>query len=227
MDFKSIFDQLLQSGQQLARQGKQMAEKGLGVPESGPERDQMLSNLGKGAAAGGALALLLGTRWGRRITGPLLKIGGLAAVGALGYTAYKNWQQKNGAEDPQTRPLDQLDSDAQNQRSELLLKAMISAANADGHIDDTERAAIENQFGRLELSSEHHDYLTRALNAPATAEQIAAQVSSLAEASEVYVTSLLVIDVDNEAERQYLKRLSQAMNMPDDLVKQIEDEANA
>ncbi len=94
MDARRIFDDLLSSGQQLARQGQQYLEKSFGVPADGPGRDQALGNLGKGAAVGGVLALLLGTRAGRRVAGPLLKIGGAAALGALGYAAYKKWQNQ-------------------------------------------------------------------------------------------------------------------------------------
>jgi len=54
----------------------------------------MLRGLGKGAAAAGALALLVGTKGGRRVTGTALKLGSLAALGGVGYTAYRNWQEK-------------------------------------------------------------------------------------------------------------------------------------
>ena len=53
MDPRSIFEQLLSSGQELAAKGRDVAERGLGVPDSGDERSAMLSGLGKGAAAGG------------------------------------------------------------------------------------------------------------------------------------------------------------------------------
>lgn len=72
MDSKTFFDQLLQAGRELATQGRDLASRGvdiaeqrLGLPEEGPERDAALSTLGKGAVAGGVLALLLGTGSGR------------------------------------------------------------------------------------------------------------------------------------------------------------------
>ncbi len=80
MDTKSLLDELLQSAKQMASQGQEVAETKLGVPEEGPDRDAMLKGMGKGAMAAGALALLLGTGAGRRLTGTALKLGSLAAI---------------------------------------------------------------------------------------------------------------------------------------------------
>ena len=80
MDARGLLDQLLQAGRELATQGKGMAEKGLGVPAEGPQRDAMLSGLGKGALGAGALGLLLGSKGGRKIAGSALTLGGLASA---------------------------------------------------------------------------------------------------------------------------------------------------
>ncbi|MEZ5450173.1 MAG: DUF533 domain-containing protein [Thiolinea sp.] len=93
MNVNQLLEQMLQSGRAMAQQGQGYAEQKLGVPEQGPERDAMLSGLGKGAAAAGVLALLLGTRTGRRVTGTGLKIGSLAALGGIAYQLYNRWQQ--------------------------------------------------------------------------------------------------------------------------------------
>ena len=84
MDIKTIMEQMLQSSKELAQKGKDLAADKIGVPEeSSAERDAMVSGLGKGAVAGGVLALLLGTRLGRRLTGKALKYGSLAALGTV------------------------------------------------------------------------------------------------------------------------------------------------
>ena len=77
MDTQQFLEDLLKSGSALADQGKAMAIEGMAkakeglaeakeqielqIPEAGPERDKMIQQLGVGAAAGGLLALLVGT----------------------------------------------------------------------------------------------------------------------------------------------------------------------
>ena len=74
------------------QQGQTLAEQKLGIPAEGAERDSMLSGMKTGAAAAGILALLLGTRTGRKVTGLGLKVGSVAALGGLAYQMYQRWQ---------------------------------------------------------------------------------------------------------------------------------------
>ena len=53
-----------------------------------------LGTFAKGAAAGGALGLLLGSKRGRRIGGTVLKYGTVAALGALAWRAYQDHQAR-------------------------------------------------------------------------------------------------------------------------------------
>ena len=48
MDTRNLIDSLLASGKTLADKGRDVAEDKLNIPEQGPERDAMLSGLGKG-----------------------------------------------------------------------------------------------------------------------------------------------------------------------------------
>ncbi len=227
MDAKKLLDQLLQSGQELAQRGRQLAEKGLGIPESGAERDKALSDIGKGAAVGGVLALLLGTGVGRRIAGPMLKIGGIAAVGTIGYSAYKKWQANHSASAEPGKPINELSADAASNRSLLLIRAMVAAANADGHIDENERRSIMTRIESLKLTADEHDTLKKEIDRPRTPEELATMSDSLCAASEIYLTSLLVIDEKDTDERNYLNQLAKSLNLPWDLVKQLEVEAAA
>ncbi len=225
MNVKDLLNQLLQSGQDLAKRGQELAEKGLGIPESGPDRDKAISNLGKGAAAGGVLALLLGTSLGRRVAGPLLKVGGLAAIGMLGYTAYKNWSPDGSTSETGT-PIGELTGDAQSKRAKLLLRAMIAAANADSHIDDKERASIQSEFQKLNLTAAESDFVQAEINRPASLAELAKDADSIAAASEVYITSLLIIDAQDPTERNYLDRLALELSLPRDLVNKLETQSN-
>ena len=108
-------------------------------------------DLMKGAAVGGILGLLLGSKKARKMAGGLVGYGGAAAAGALAFKAYQNWQQGKQATtapvatsadvnnvDPRFLPVS-IDSTGQK-FSLTLMTAMIFAAKADGHIDATEQA---------------------------------------------------------------------------------------
>lgn len=223
MDVKTIMDQILQSGKELAAKGKDLAADKIGVPETeGSERDAMVSGLGKGAVAGGILALLLGTKLGRRLTGKAIKYGSLAALGTVAFKAYQKYQASEGEVADSGQPVGELDGEAAEKRSTILLKAMISAAKADGHIDDAERKAIESQLEKLNLSENSlyliHAELEKGLDVAALADE----VDTPAAAAEVYLASRMVLDVDNIEERAYLDSLAHALNLSDELVEHLE-----
>lgn len=228
MTAKEFLEQLLQSGQELAQRGKEFAEKGLGIPESGPERDRVMSNLGKGAAAGGLLALLIGTRAGRRLAGPMLKIGGIAAIGAVGYAAYKKWQsdQPGGGTDP-GKSISELSGHAAEERSTKLIRAMIAAARADGHIDEREQELIVTRIAKIELPDTERRLLQNEMEREVKFSDIALMADSPAAAAEIYLTSLLIVDSENELEQKYLADLAKALDLPWDLVQKLEAEAAA
>jgi uncharacterized membrane protein YebE (DUF533 family) len=219
MDAKVFLEQLLQSARSLSDQGRDLAEEKFGLPESGEERDAMLSGMGKGALAAGALALLLGTGAGRRITGSALKLGGLAAVGAVAYQAFQTWQ---GTDADAGVPVDKLAPPEAEARSKVLAEAMIMAAMADGHIDASERARINQQIEQLGLATDTAIFIQERLANPIDVSALAAQADSSEAAAEMYVVSRLLIDPANRAERQYIERLAEALQLAPDLVGELE-----
>ena len=88
MDTKGVIEQILNAGSELAKQGQTIAQNKLDIPAEGTEREASLSGMGKGAAIAGVLALLLGTKAGRGVTGAGLKLGTLGALGGLAYKTY-------------------------------------------------------------------------------------------------------------------------------------------
>ncbi|MGF1644364.1 MAG: tellurite resistance TerB family protein [Thiotrichales bacterium] len=226
MDTRALLDQLLQSGQSLLKQGQGMAEDKLKIPEAGPERDAMLSGLGKGALAAGALALLLGTKSGRKVTGTGLKLGSLAALGGLAYKTYRDWESQRGtAATTAAQPINELSGPSADRRSRALLAAMIAAAKADGHIDAGERSKINAQMAQLGLQPEALQAVQAELDGPANAATIAANADNPEAAAEIYLVSLLVIDLDNPDERAYLDQLADALKLDPQLAAQLELQA--
>lgn len=226
MDARSLLDHLLIAGRELAAQGKGLAEQGLGLPQQGPAREATLSGLQKGALAGGVLGLLLGTRSGRNLTGRALALGGLAALGGVAYKAYRNWQASQGVPPPPPgTPVDQMQGPPAQARSEALVRAMVAAAKADGHIDEAERTRITEQMQRLGLDAQWVAFLLAEIDKPLDAAAVASGADSPEAAAELYLASLLVIAVDHPDERAYLQRLAVALGLAPELVRELEAEA--
>ncbi len=219
MDINNLLEQMLQTGKETARKGQTMAEQKLGIPESGEKRDAMMSGIKTGAAAAGVLALLLGTRTGRQVTGVGLKLGSLAALGGIAYQMYNQWQGDKGAavgQDPALLP-------APEQQpvlgGDVLLKAMVAAAKADGHVDEQELALIRNKLAELGLEQDVNDLLLNELTHPMSAVDVAALAGDDKKAAlEIYLVSSMLLDKGNEAEKVYLSDLQAALGLPDTVV---------
>ena len=225
MNAKAILDLFLESGQELFDKGKGIADDKLGVPKDPEGKESMLSGAGKGALAAGALAMLLGTGAGRKLTGATVKLGSLAAISGVAYKAYGKWQsQQSGAAIEPGEPVSKLSGNAMEKRAISLLKAMIASAKADGHIDDSERANIKDQIDKLALDSDAIVFLQDELKKPLDIKSVAAGADSPEAAAEIYLVSRMVIDLDNEQERAYLKELAEALSLAPELVAQLESD---
>ena len=161
---RGLLDQLLKSGQDLLQNKQQgRANNPTDNKQSGGGLSDLLGGAGKnglgsllsgatgGALAAGAMGLLLGNKTARKIGGQALTYGGLAALGVLAYKAYGNWQsQQAGAPQGEPQTLDRLPAAQAEQHSQAILKALVAAAKADGHVDSRERELIEGEFSKLD-----------------------------------------------------------------------------
>lgn len=237
MDANQLLENLLQSAKTIAEDGKAYASEGMDVakdqlaelkerielqiPEAGPERDAMLKNLGVGAAAGGLLALLVGTKGGRKVLSPAVKLGSLGALGAIGYKVYNEWQKQNQPSEAGD-PIANLAGPAANDRSVAILRAMIMAAQADGVIDEDEKKKIAHQVDSIGFSADVRDLLIPELEKAVDLDALAKSADSNAAAVEMYLASLTVVDVQNADERSYLDRLSTALGIDPLLQRELE-----
>jgi uncharacterized membrane protein YebE (DUF533 family) len=185
-------------------------------------------------ATGAIVAVLLGTKAGRNLTGSAVKLGGLAAIAGLGYKAWQNYQ-KGGkpVETAQSDPVlieDQRDAGFDTHAASpdahefalVLVRAMIAAARADGHIDDEERSRIVDKLALAGLDPEERDFLARELEAPVDLDAIIGAADTEAKKVELYTASRLAIEPETRAERGYLDLLAGRLQLPDALVDHIE-----
>lgn len=228
--FNDLLNSLLSAGQDMVQQGKDVAEDKLNIPEDADQRQAMMGGMGKGALAAGALALLLGTKTGRSIGGGALKVGSVAALGGLAYKAYQNWQDEKGGQvaantpppPPPPQALENLSASDTDIRSQKLLQAIIAAAKADGHIDDNERAIINEFVGKMGESAEASAFIQTELNKPLNPAEVASGTDAPGLAAEVYLMSRMIIDDSNFMEKAYLGELAKALNLADDLVAKLD-----
>jgi uncharacterized membrane protein YebE (DUF533 family) len=187
------------------------------------------------AAAAAAIGMLMRKGGASR----LVKVGGVAALGMMAYNAWKEHQAKQGsgaaagaASQKQTLApsgSEQAVTDAQQQ---ALLVAMIAAAKADGHVDDSERAQIEQVLrgdGSAE-SAEVAAWFNAELKRPLDAQAVALPAANDPDlASKLYLISAIVVGGSDgnvsSSEQAWLDALEKQLRLPQGLAASLRSQA--
>jgi len=106
--------------------------------------------------------------------------------------------------------------------SQAILKALVAAAKADGHIDARERQVIEGEFARINSDGELQQWLHAELEKPLDPVEVARSASTPEIASEMYLASLMVADEQSFMERAYLDELAKQLKLDPPLKAQLE-----
>lgn len=198
----------------------------------------------KGAATGGLLGLMVGSKKTRKVAKTAATYGGMALVGGLAYKAWQNHKAGQQAAPaaaapahaPQAPPAAPValpppppantgfvppTPQGEDTLARALLRAMVSAAKADGHIDAAEQSRIFERMDALQLSNDDKVFVMDELRAPLDVEAVAKGASTQEEAAEIYAASLLAIDPDGPAERGYLGMLAARLNLEPGLVEHL------
>ncbi|HEY4254686.1 MAG TPA: tellurite resistance TerB family protein [Roseomonas sp.] len=232
IDAKSLLERFLGQGAAGAAGG--IAESGRQAMSGGG-----LGGLAGGAAAGGVIALLLGSKKARKFAGGALGYGGAAVLGALAHRAYQNWQQGRAPADaPLAAPqevsqvtpvfLPSAAPAADGKPFELaLMRAMVGAARADGHVDAEERNRIVGQVERLGFDAEAKACLFDLIDQPVSVTDIAAAAATPEQGAELYLAARLSIDPDQAAERAWLDTLAHRLRLEPGLAAHLDRQAEA
>ena len=218
MQIQGFLDHLLKSAQ-----GGGNGNATNSTPAQGGLGGLLNADFGKGALTGGALGLLLGKH---KTTRKLATYGGLAAIGVMAYKAYGDYRQQQGGAGASTEPqtVDRLPPPQVELHSQAILKALVAAAKADGHIDARERAVIEGEFIRVNQDAGLQQWLRAELEKPLDPAEVASVASTPEIASEMYLASLMAADEQNFMERAYLDELARQLKLDDALKARLEQQ---
>lgn len=180
------------------------------------------SNAGAG---GGGLGDLLGSVLGGGRTGGASggtssggSTAGMAILATIAMAALKNWtdnrrEQASMAGAAASFSPEDLETMTAPDTEALMVRAMASAAKADGRIEEDEVQRIVGKVGADGLSEEEKQFLISELRAPLDLAALVADVPNEMVAAEVYAASLLAIDLDTQEEVAYLRQLAQALRL--------------
>lgn len=165
--------------------------------------------------------------------------GGKAAVGlgllGVALAAYEHYSKKPGAGMPQPMagpgaavpppppqgmaatpppPPPAADPALRTEQAMHLLRAMITAAYADGLMDPDEREALVDRARAAGLDPEEIEALEAEIRAPFTLEQLVVRTPRTLRA-ETYAAALVAITADTPEERAFLDRLAGELGLDD------------
>jgi len=197
-------------------------------------------NFAAGLLTGGVATSLLGG--GKDTVETVAKVGGLALLGTLAYKAFGNYQQqkaaggnasivnavKHSATGMATQagslisgllanhqvPNAPLPAPAANPELPLaIIRAMIAAAKADGHMDATESQKIIGQLESAGMGAQEKTLLMQEMANAQDVGSIAAAAKTPEEAAQIYLAALLVCDSQCIREQEYLSILATALKL--------------
>ena len=233
MNTQALLDQLFKSGQDLlkqksAGQGGSLTDSLGGLLKGAGGSGASLGGLLSGAGGGALAALLVSNKSARKLGSKAITYGGLAALGVIAYKAYSNWQSNQNAgtapaAEPQT--LDRLPAPQVELHSQAILRAMVAAAKADGHVDERERQLLGEQLNKLPADQgELQQWLHNEINQPLDPAAVARAASTPEMAAEMYIASVLMVDEEHFLERAYLDELARQLKLDPGLKVELESQ---
>ena len=196
-----------------------------------------------GGLAGGLASNLLTTKSGRKLGKKTLQMGGMAAVGALAYAAYQRYSsggsnQGNAVSAPPQASIAPApegsafmpapnDTAGRDVLGLSLVRAMIAAARSDGRLDAQESQTIFQRIESLGLAPDDQALLVAEMGQPVDMDTIVNSAASPEMAAEIYVASLLAVDVDTAAEKSYLAMLAARLQLAPELVAELHRQVEA
>ncbi len=230
LNFMDLLGSMIQGGGMTPSSNQRMSNAGGGLQDllgSLMGAGQTVKNkVGGDNLAATGIGALLGALTGKSQSTTLNSLGG-GLMGLLGMMAYKAFTNKGSSNNNvnQNQPAynpptpQQQASDA-----EIILLAMIDAAKSDGQVDANELNKIMAKLQESGIGQEGVNYVINKLNSPMETTKILAATRNRPDlAAQVYAASLMAIEVDTDAERNYLDKLAKGMGLTADVIGNIEE----
>jgi len=112
---------------------------------------------------------------------------------------------------------------SQEEQAKIILKAMINAAKADGSIDADEQAKIVKHIG--DVTAEEIEFVKNEMRGGSDLEGVISSAKGLE--SEVYLMSLMAINLDTQEEAQYLDKLARGLNIAQQAANDLHEKVGA
>jgi len=181
----------------IQQQGQQQTQQQATQQGGGNLGDLLGGLLGGQAGQGGGLGDLLGAALGKQLPSGQLPSGGIQV---------------------------QAPSVQQSDQAGLLISAMISAAKSDGGVDKEEQEKIVGQLG--DIDQEEAAFIRAEMQKPLDVADLVRRVPRGME-QQVYVLSLMAINLDSKAEADYLDQLANSLNISNEVSNQLHQELGA
>lgn len=151
-------------------------------------------------------------------------LGGLALVAGLAARALRGKAEPAPLQDPAQAPsLLAVDED----EARLMLRAMVAVTLADGQIDKDERQRLDAAVQASGIARDAAAWLAAEIADPADVDEIAERVTNPEQATRIYSAVRLSILADTLQEREFLKTLAAALDVPGEAISRIEAEIDA
>ncbi|MCF6243798.1 MAG: tellurite resistance TerB family protein [Sulfurovum sp.] len=153
-------------------------------------------------------------------------LGGAGGLGGLLTGALAKHAQQNNknvpnvpADDYSFLPLETDKKEAVDHAT-LIIRAMVNAAKSDGSIDQSEQDKVLAKLG--DITQEEIDFIKKEFAAPLDVESFARSIPKGME-QQIYMVSLMSIDLDKNEEARYLAELAKGLSLPTQVANQIHD----
>ena len=178
---------------------------------------------GAGTVLGvGALAALVGSGLPKKA----VKAAALVGAGAIAMNFYQKWAASRNQAAAEGAPAEASTFPSTDDPATLLImRAIVYAARADGHIDDAERERIRKLSRQFLQGADAPALVERLMDEPLNPEVLASQMQSREQCEDLYRLSCLVIDIDHFMERSYLDNLASALGIAKDAQAALEKES--
>lgn len=198
----------------------------------------------------GGLAALAGALLPKKV----VKGAALMGLGAIAYNFYKKWSSGEAAPEAAQPSCGESQYCGQNQGARggssfsgshqfgdmsaqtvntadpaamLMLRAMVYAARADGHIDEQEKARIMKIAGEFLPGADTRSLIQSYMSEPLDVRNLVSGIQSPEQKEDLFRLSCLVIDIDHFMERSYIEALADSLAIGKSRQAELEQEVQA